>query len=39
MTEERETRRVTLLGEEVSVERTGPQDAPGEADKGVGRSA
>ncbi|HEX6184750.1 MAG TPA: YsnF/AvaK domain-containing protein [Pyrinomonadaceae bacterium] len=38
-TEERETRRVTLLSEEVSVERTGPQDEPVEADKGVGRPA
>ena len=38
-TEERETRRVTLLGEEVSVERTGPRDEPVEADKGVGRPA
>lgn len=38
-TEGRETRRVTLLSEEISVERTGPQGVPDEADKGVGRSA
>jgi uncharacterized protein (TIGR02271 family) len=38
-TEGRETRRVTLLSEEVSVERAGPQGAPDEADKGVGRPA
>jgi len=38
-TEGRETRRVTLLSEEVSVERTGAQDEPVEADKGVGRPA
>jgi uncharacterized protein (TIGR02271 family) len=37
-TERRETRRVTLLGEEVSVERAGPEGR-GETDKGVGRGA
>ncbi len=39
-TEERETRRVTLLSEEVTVERTGPQNGHGEADNnGGGRPA
>jgi uncharacterized protein (TIGR02271 family) len=37
-TEGRETRRVTLLSEEVSVERTGPEGL-GEADDAVGRPA
>jgi uncharacterized protein (TIGR02271 family) len=38
-TEERESRRVTLLSEEVSVERTAPQNGRGEAAGGGGRSA
>ena len=38
-TEERRPQRVKLLSEEVSVERTGAQDEPVEADKGVGRPA
>lgn len=36
-TEGRDRRRVTLLSEEVSVERAGREDRPGEADEGAGR--
>ena len=38
-TEARERQRVTLLGEEVSVERTGPPEGRGEADEAGGRPA